>query len=54
MKQIEWFNKEILKHMRKQMESISDSTWHKIMNPYCGQCMLERGRKFIERKGGQK
>ncbi len=34
--------------------SISDDTLHKIMNPYCGQCLLERGEKVLNDLPGVK
>jgi hypothetical protein len=42
-----YYSKEVIELMKKNMR-LSPSTAHKIMNPYCGQCMLERGKKLIE------
>ena len=50
-----YFDKRTIEILKKQFENISPSTWHKIMNPFCPQCLEERGREIVERikKGGK-
>lgn len=43
-----FYDEKTLKVLRRVLDGISDNTWHKIMNPYCGQCLTERGRAILE------
>lgn len=40
----QYFKPEALEILKRKFESVSPSTWHKIMNPLCGECLIERGR----------
>lgn len=43
-----YYSKEFIDALKKQMEEISPSTWHKMMYPMCGQCMAEKGKALVE------
>jgi len=42
-----YYSKELLDILRKQLDNISPMTWHHIANPFCGQCLYERGKAII-------
>lgn len=37
-----YFSKEFLEVLKQNMK-MSEETWHKVMNPFCGKCLKERG-----------
>jgi len=43
-----YYDKKTIELLKKEFDAISPSTWHKIMNPYCGKCLTERGKALIE------
>ena len=43
---IVWFTPEIIEIAKKNLPS--PETMHKIMNPMCGTCMAERGRRWLQ------
>lgn len=43
-----YYDKKTLEPLKKEFAAVSPSTWHKIMNPYCGECLAERGKAFVE------
>ena len=43
-----YYSKESIELLKKEFERVSPSTWHRIMNPYCGKCLEERGRMIVE------
>ena len=43
-----YYSKEILELLHKQFDNISLETWHRILNPMCGQCLYERGKALVE------
>lgn len=44
-----FFTPEVLEVLKRNV-SPSDETLHKIMNPMCGRCMLERGQRIIDQQ----
>lgn len=34
--------------LERQLHALTPETLHKLMNPYCGHCILERGKQVIE------
>jgi len=42
-----YYSKELIELLKREMEKISPSTLHKLMNPYCMECMFERGWELI-------
>lgn len=41
---IQYYAPGTLEILKRHLESVGASTWHKIMNPLCGECLIERGR----------
>jgi hypothetical protein len=37
-----YYTPEFLENLKKVVDNISPETWHKIMNPMCPQCLIER------------
>jgi hypothetical protein len=33
---------------------MSPSTWHKVLNPFCAECLAQRGKEFLEERKEQK
>ena len=46
MKNPIYFSKKLIE-VAKKNTAMSPSTWHKIMNPFCGPCLYERGKKWL-------
>ena len=44
-----YFTPEFLELMKKQTR-MSPETLHKIMNPFCGTCLFEMGRRAVSNK----
>lgn len=44
--EIVWYTPEALAGLEACLPS--SETMHKIMNPYCGRCMAERGRQVLK------
>lgn len=44
--EIVWYTPETIALLKAYLPS--PETMHKIMNPYCGQCMAERGRQVLK------
>ena len=43
-----YYDKKVLAVLFEQLNSMSASTLHKIMNPMCGQCLAEKGKALVE------
>lgn len=42
-----FYDEKTVEVLKRNLE-MSDKTWHKVMNPMCGACMLERGHWVLE------
>lgn len=45
-KNIIYFTPEFLEVL-KENTNMSIETWHKVMNPFCGECLLTKGQNLI-------
>ncbi len=47
-----YFSDKVLETLAYNMR-LSPSTAHKIMNPFCGQCIAERGERWLNQNSAQ-
>lgn len=49
---VEYYDKEFMRVLRLNM-SLSQTAWHKVMHPNCGECAYERGKRVMHGEVGR-